>query len=208
MGADELIAGLRLLVRRLRADGLNVILGTQTPSKDTAIGFGLLQGSPQAIAARNRVNDWIRTSGVADAVVDFHAALRDPADPDRLRPEYDSGNHLHLSVAGYAAMAAGAVGAAARPRLRAPDRADGQPAARRPGTSTRFRFRAMERHGRLPLGGVTIRFDGERARTARDGRAVIRTRRRAGGRRFAQAVRRRFASGRATVRVIGSGARR
>ena len=40
-----------------------------------------------------------------DAVVDFDAALRDPAHPDRLRRRYDSGDHLHPSDAGYRAMA-------------------------------------------------------------------------------------------------------
>jgi len=45
------------------------------------------------------------TAGAADGVVDFHAALRDPSDPDRLRPDFDSGDHLHPSAAGYQAMA-------------------------------------------------------------------------------------------------------
>jgi lysophospholipase L1-like esterase len=38
-------------------------------------------------------------------VVDFHAALRDPADRDALLPAYDSGDHLHPNDAGYRAMA-------------------------------------------------------------------------------------------------------
>ena len=42
-----------------------------------------------------------------DAVVDFDSALRDPAQPTKLRPEYDSGDHLHPSDAGYAVMASG-----------------------------------------------------------------------------------------------------
>jgi len=96
------IAGLASAVERLHAAGLRVLLGTQTPSKGMA---GLFHGTPEAIAARNEINHWIRTSGVADGVVDFHAALRDPADPDRMRPEYDSGDRLHPSPAGYQAMA-------------------------------------------------------------------------------------------------------
>lgn len=47
---------------------------------------------------------WIRTSGVFDGVVDFDAAVRDPAKPGRLRPEYEDGDHLHLSAAGHRAM--------------------------------------------------------------------------------------------------------
>lgn len=56
-------------------------------------------------AARQRVNHWVRTSGAFDAVIDFDAAVRDPATPDRLRSEYDCGDHLHLSVAGLQALA-------------------------------------------------------------------------------------------------------
>ena len=41
-----------------------------------------------------------------DEVVDFDEALRDPAAPLRLRPSYDSGDHLHPSDSGYHAMAA------------------------------------------------------------------------------------------------------
>jgi lysophospholipase L1-like esterase len=95
-------AGLQAVIDRLREAGLRVIVGTLPPCK----GFGLaLHGSPEAIAKRNEINDWIRTGAVADGVVDFHAAVRDPSDPDQLRPEYDSGDHLHLSAAGYEAMA-------------------------------------------------------------------------------------------------------
>lgn len=54
---------------------------------------------------RNSVNNWIRTSGRFDAVIDLDAAVRDPADPNKLLAAYDSGDHLHLSVAGYQAMA-------------------------------------------------------------------------------------------------------
>lgn len=56
-------------------------------------------------AARQTVNQWIRTSGKFDAVIDLDAAVRDPANPTKLLPEYDSGDHLHLSVAGYQKMA-------------------------------------------------------------------------------------------------------
>jgi lysophospholipase L1-like esterase len=51
------------------------------------------------------LNDWIRTAGVFDAVVDFDAVLRDPARPGRLRAGFDSGDHLHPGDAGYRAMA-------------------------------------------------------------------------------------------------------
>ncbi len=101
--AGEVIAGLETAVARVHAAGLPVLLGTPTPCKNAP---GVRHGTPKAIAARNRVNDWIRASGVADGVIDFHAAVRDPADPDRLRAEYDSGDGLHPNAAGYDAMAA------------------------------------------------------------------------------------------------------
>jgi lysophospholipase L1-like esterase len=54
---------------------------------------------------RQAVNGWIRTSGEFDAVIDFDAAVRDPAAPAQLFAIYDSGDHIHLSDAGYQAMA-------------------------------------------------------------------------------------------------------
>lgn len=54
---------------------------------------------------RNTVNDWIRTSGQFDAVIDLDAVVRDPNDPNKLLAAYDSGDHLHLNAAGYQAMA-------------------------------------------------------------------------------------------------------
>jgi lysophospholipase L1-like esterase len=100
--AEAVIAGLQTCVDRLHAAGLRVILGTIPPCKDFAFDQS---GSPEAIAKRNVINDWIRTSGVAEGVVDFHAALKDPADPDRMLPAFDSGDHIHPSAAGYQAMA-------------------------------------------------------------------------------------------------------
>jgi lysophospholipase L1-like esterase len=80
-----------------------VHLGTLPPTGGARDGEG--HGSEATARRRQAVNRWIRTSGVADSVVDFDRALRDPADPSRLRPAYDSGDHLHPSTAGYRAMA-------------------------------------------------------------------------------------------------------
>ena len=56
-------------------------------------------------ATREAVNAWIRASGAFDGVIDFDAAIRDPADPLMMNPAYDSGDHLHPNAAGYQAMA-------------------------------------------------------------------------------------------------------
>ena len=51
------------------------------------------------------VNSWIRNSGAFDAVIDFERAVGDKTDPSRMAEAYDSGDKLHPSDAGYAAMA-------------------------------------------------------------------------------------------------------
>ncbi|AEY66494.1 GDSL-type esterase/lipase family protein [Clostridium sp. BNL1100] len=55
--------------------------------------------------ARQTVNSWIRTSGQFDAVIDLDAAVKNPNDPTKLLSTYDSGDHLHLSPAGYEKVA-------------------------------------------------------------------------------------------------------
>jgi lysophospholipase L1-like esterase len=55
---------------------------------------------------RRAINEWIRTSGAFDGVIDFDAITRDPDHPDRFLPAYDSGDHLHPGDAGYQAMGA------------------------------------------------------------------------------------------------------
>ncbi len=56
-------------------------------------------------ADRQAINEWIRGKGNFDAVIDFDAVIRDPQNPTHLLSGYDSGDHLHPSPAGYAAMA-------------------------------------------------------------------------------------------------------
>jgi lysophospholipase L1-like esterase len=56
-------------------------------------------------AARQRVNQWIRTAHRFDAVIDFDRTAADPADPRRLAPAFDVGDHLHLNPTGYHALA-------------------------------------------------------------------------------------------------------
>jgi lysophospholipase L1-like esterase len=100
--AQDIIDAHRQLIARAHAQGLRVHGGTITPFKDDAFGFY----SPENEAARQTVNRWIRTTGEYDGIVDFDRAVRDPAEPDRLLPAYDSGDHLHPNDAGMAAMAA------------------------------------------------------------------------------------------------------
>ncbi|MEX3981898.1 SGNH/GDSL hydrolase family protein [Paraburkholderia sp. EG287A] len=93
--ANDLIAGYRRVIAQAHGRGVRIFGATLTPASLP----------PEREAIRTAVNQWIRTSGAFDGVVDFDAALRDPADPVRLRYGYDSGDHIHPSDAGYAAMA-------------------------------------------------------------------------------------------------------
>ena len=56
-------------------------------------------------AIRQAVNKWIRSTDAFDAIIDFDKAICDPEHPARVRQEYDSGDHIHPSAAGYKAMA-------------------------------------------------------------------------------------------------------
>lgn len=103
---DEITAGLRQLADRARARGVRAVAGTLPPFEDALRGTPLEgHSSPAKDALRQAVNGWIRTSGAFDAVVDFDLVLRDEARPARLRPAFDSGDHLHPGDAGYRAMA-------------------------------------------------------------------------------------------------------
>jgi lysophospholipase L1-like esterase len=69
------------------------------------MGSNYYQPDDASEADRQAVNTWIRTAGHFDDIVDFDKKLRDPLHPDHLQPQFDSGDHLHPSPTGYAAMA-------------------------------------------------------------------------------------------------------
>ncbi|NUZ07084.1 SGNH/GDSL hydrolase family protein [Piscinibacter koreensis] len=94
--APRIIDGHRQLIRRAHSKGKKIYGATLTP-------YG---NAPEAREAeRQAVNAWIRSSGEYDAVIDFDAAVRDPANPRVMLAMYDSGDTLHPNSAGYAAMA-------------------------------------------------------------------------------------------------------
>jgi lysophospholipase L1-like esterase len=102
---QQLLADLKLahrqLAQRAHAHGICVIGATVTPY----VGGDYYHPEPENEADRQELNQWIRSSGVFDAVADFDATLRDPSQPARIKPVYDSGDHLHPSLAGYRALA-------------------------------------------------------------------------------------------------------
>jgi lysophospholipase L1-like esterase len=102
VSTDDLIFGHRQLIARAHERGLRIYGATLTPFQDTTIP-GYYTAANEA--KRQALNAWIRTSGEYDAVIDFDRAVRDPAEPGRMLPAYDSGDHLHPNDAGMKAMA-------------------------------------------------------------------------------------------------------
>jgi lysophospholipase L1-like esterase len=101
VSADDIIAGHRQLIARAHELGLKIYGATLTPFG----GLGPPYETPEGEAKRQAVNQWIRTSHEYDAVIDFDKVIRDPADPTKMLPLYDGGDHLHPGDAGYQAMA-------------------------------------------------------------------------------------------------------
>ncbi len=97
--SDDLVMAYLQLIQRAHAHGVKVVGATITPQQGTRLG------TENADAVRNAANQWIRTGGAFDAVVDLDAAVRDPGHPSRLRPDFDSGDHIHINDSGNQAMA-------------------------------------------------------------------------------------------------------
>ena len=96
--AAEIIAGHQQLILRAHAHGLTIYGATLTPFEASA-------WTPENEAKRQAVNEWIRDSGMYDAVIDFDEATLDPSHPTQLLPNYDSSDNIHPSDEGYEAMA-------------------------------------------------------------------------------------------------------
>lgn len=96
---EELIDGLKTYIAQARSYGYKVYVGTLLPMG------GWRTDAPFRQEMRHAYNDFIRTTDLIDGCIDFDKALRDPQNPDWFLPEFDSGDHLHPSAAGYRRMA-------------------------------------------------------------------------------------------------------
>jgi len=96
----RVVAAYQQVIARAHAHGLRVYGATITPY----VGSTYYHPGPMSEADRQAVNQWIRTAGHFDALIDFDAVVRDPQHPDQLLPIYDCGDHLHPSPAGFKAM--------------------------------------------------------------------------------------------------------
>jgi lysophospholipase L1-like esterase len=98
--ASQLIGAYEQVIAQAHAAGVGIQLGTMTPT-----GGSTYIGTQNDNAVREQVNQWIRAQSLADGVIDFDAAVRDPNNPSQISPAYDGGDHLHLNLAGYQVMA-------------------------------------------------------------------------------------------------------
>ena len=96
---EALIAAHKQIIQRAHDHGIKVIGATLTPYQ------GAQRASAEGEQVRTDLNNWIKTGGAFDAVVDFSAATADPANPLALRADYNLSDKLHPNDAGYKAMA-------------------------------------------------------------------------------------------------------
>jgi len=99
--AQQLEQGLKQIADAAHEHGIKAFGATLTPYGGA--GYSGEKGEQ----VREDVNNWIRTSGTFDGVIDFDQITRDPQNPTHFNPLYDSGDHLHPSDDGYKAMGAG-----------------------------------------------------------------------------------------------------
>lgn len=93
--AEQMIAGYQQIIARAKTEKLKVIGATIAPFE------GAAYYTEQGEAVRQQVNQWIRTSGAFDGVIDFDAAWRDPTNPKRIKADLQPGDWLHGNDAGY-----------------------------------------------------------------------------------------------------------
>lgn len=99
LSVEQLIAVDKQVIVRAHARGIKVVGATLTPYE------GAHYYDPKGEAMRSALNQWIKTSGAFDGVIDFDAVVRDPAHPTAIKPGFNKYDHLHPNDAGYKAMA-------------------------------------------------------------------------------------------------------
>jgi lysophospholipase L1-like esterase len=97
----RILGAYRQMIERAHAHSLRIFGATITPYT----GSDYYHPGPMSESDRQKINQWIRSAGHFDSVVDFDKAIANPARPDHMLPAFDSGDHLHPSPAGYRAMA-------------------------------------------------------------------------------------------------------
>jgi len=95
---EALIAADKQIIQRAHDHGIKVIGALLTPYQ------GAGYASPAGEQVRTGLNNWIKTGGAFDGVVDFSTATADPANPLAFRADFNIRDKLHPNDAGYKAM--------------------------------------------------------------------------------------------------------
>jgi lysophospholipase L1-like esterase len=103
--ANNIIARLQQLAAKAHASGLKIYICTLSPWNGFQQRPDVINYTPELDSIRLTVNSYIRTSTDFDGYIDMDAALRNPADPTKLKPEWDSGDHIHPNDIGNGIMA-------------------------------------------------------------------------------------------------------
>ncbi|KML07844.1 hypothetical protein VL06_02975 [Rossellomorea marisflavi] len=97
--AVTIIDEMKAMIKEAHKNGVEIYGVTISPYNDSG------KYTAEGDRTRRKVNAWMRNSGAFDGVIDFDKVLRNPDDPSRLQPKYNSGDGLHPNEAGYRKMA-------------------------------------------------------------------------------------------------------
>jgi lysophospholipase L1-like esterase len=102
--AGQVISGMTSIIGKIKAKGIRV-LGVTIIPRHNAVPTGTNTGwNPDKTRIKNEVNQWIRSKAPFDKIIDFDSVVRDPTNPDLIRPAFNCGDGIHPSPAGYYAM--------------------------------------------------------------------------------------------------------
>jgi lysophospholipase L1-like esterase len=104
VGASELIAGLKDIVTRIKAQRIKVIGVTIIPRHNRDPESDNTGWDDAKTKTRNEVNSWIRTGAQFDGVIDFDKVVRSRTNANLIDPPYNCGDGIHPSPAGYFQM--------------------------------------------------------------------------------------------------------
>ena len=96
---EALQAADKQIIARAHAKGIKVYAGLVLPY------LGNPLASPEGDKMRQALNNWIRTSGIFDGVIDFASAVADPTNLTALNAPYNSRDFVHPNDDGYQVMA-------------------------------------------------------------------------------------------------------
>jgi lysophospholipase L1-like esterase len=99
--ADQVIAGMKDIIARVKQKGIKIIGVTIIPRDTTVPGIPDTGWNDAKTKIRNEVNDWIRKQAGFDAVIDFDKLVRDQSNPDIINVAYDCSDGIHPSPTGY-----------------------------------------------------------------------------------------------------------